>query len=59
MVLNIHRNHEAYQGQEEVGEGGMEVGKEGDYIQVYRYTLTTRMTLTLRTAAMRTILMFH
>ena len=44
MVLNIHSNHEAYQGQEEAGEGGMEVGKEGDDIQVYRYTLTTRMT---------------
>ena len=34
MVLNIHRNRdwrEAYQGW---GEGGMEVGKEGDYIPI-------------------------
>ena len=32
MVLNIHRNHKAYYGRGEVGEGGMEVGGEGDYI---------------------------
>ena len=32
MVLNVHRNHKAYQGREEWGEGGMEVGEEGDYI---------------------------
>ena len=29
MVLNIQRNHEAYYGQ---GEGGMEMGEEGDYV---------------------------
>ena len=28
-MLNVHRNHKAYLGQ---GEGGMEVGEEGDYI---------------------------
>ena len=32
MVLNVHRNHEAYQGLGEGGEGGMEVGEGGDYI---------------------------
>ena len=31
MVLNIHRNHKAYQGR---GEGGMEVGEGGDYIPI-------------------------
>ena len=33
MVLNVHRNHEAYKGRGEGGEGGkggMEVGGEGD-----------------------------
>ena len=34
MVLNVHRNHEAYQGRGEVGEGGMEVGEEGNYILI-------------------------
>ena len=35
MVLNVHRNHEAYLGRgEELGEGGMEVGEEGDYIPI-------------------------
>ena len=29
MVLDVHRNHKAYQGR---GEWGMEVGEEGDYI---------------------------
>ena len=37
----------------------MEVGAEGDYIYIYRYTVTTRMTSALRWAAMRAILMFH
>ena len=60
MVLNIHRNHEAYW----EWEGGMEVGGEGDYIYIYnyntyRYTVTTRMTSALRWAVMRAILMFH
>ena len=40
MVLNVHRNRKAYYGR---GEGGMEVGEEGDY-HTYRYTVTTRMT---------------
>ena len=31
MVLNVHRNLKAYLGQ---GEGGMEVGGEGDYIPI-------------------------
>ena len=34
MVLNVHRNHKAYYGQGECGEGGMEVGEEGDYIPI-------------------------
>ena len=55
MVLNVHRNHKAYEGR---GEGGTEVGGEGDY-DTYRYTVTTRMTLALRWAAMRAILMFQ
>ena len=63
MVLNIHRNHKAYniRDGEKVwgGGGGMEVGEEGDYIYTYRYTVTTRMTLALKWEAMRAILMFH
>ena len=34
MVLNVHRNHKAYYGRGEGGEGGMEVGREGDYIPI-------------------------
>ena len=34
MVLNAHRNHKAYQGRGEGGEGGMGVGEEGDYIPI-------------------------
>ena len=59
MVLNIHRNHKAYLGGGDWGEGGMEVGEEGEYIYTYRYTVTTKMTPALRWAAMRAILMFH
>ena len=35
MVLNVHRNHEAYR-DGEMGEGGMEMGGggEGDYIPI-------------------------
>jgi len=57
MVLNVHRNHEAYYGgeKERRGYGGVERGR----IYTYRYTVTTRMTPALRWAAMRTILMFH
>ena len=36
----------------------MEVGEEGDYIYIYRYIVTTRMTPVLRWAAMRAIVMF-
>ena len=32
MVLNVHTNRTAYQGRGEGGEGGMDVGGEGDYI---------------------------
>ena len=46
-----------------LGEGGMEVGEEGDYLDMYTYhytvSVTTRMTPALRWAAMRAILMFH
>ena len=47
MVLNVHRYDKDYWGQ---GEGGMEVGGEGDYIpkKSYRYSVTTRMTSALR-----------
>ena len=34
MVLNVHRNRTAYKGRGEVGEGGMEVGEEGEYIPI-------------------------
>ena len=34
MVLNVHRNHKAYQGWGEGEKGGMEVGGEGDYIPI-------------------------
>ena len=34
MVLNVHRNRTAYQGRGKEGEGGMEVGGEGDYIPI-------------------------
>ena len=47
-MLNIHRNHKAYQGW---GEGGKGVWRGRLY--------TTRMTSALRWAAMRAILMFH
>ena len=50
MVLNVHMNHKAYWG------GGGEV----DYIPIATLTVTTRMTLALRWAAMGAIqLMFH
>ena len=35
MVLNVHRNHKAYQlGTGRRGEEGVEVGEEGDYIPI-------------------------
>ena len=55
MVLNVHRNHKAYQGWGEGGKGGMEVVEE----RAYHYTVTTRMTPALRWTAMKAILMFH
>ena len=33
-VLNVDRNHKAYLGRGERGEGGMEVWEEGDYIPI-------------------------
>ena len=33
MVLNVHKNHKAYWGRGD-GEGGTEVGGEGDYIPI-------------------------
>ena len=41
-----------------IGEGFMEVGREGD-CYTYRYSVNTRMTPALRWAVMRAILMFH
>ena len=32
MVLNVHRNHKAYEGGGKGGKEGMEVGEEGDFI---------------------------
>ena len=56
MVLNVHRNHKAYQGR---GEGGRGYGGGGrGRLYTYRYTVTTRMTPVLRWAAMTAILMF-
>ena len=52
MVLDVHRNHKACWGR---GEGGMEVGGEGDYIPIC-YIVTTRMTSALRWAGMGAIL---
>ena len=36
MILNVHRNHKAYQGRGEEEEGGMGGGggEEGDYIPI-------------------------
>ena len=47
---------------EKRGEGGMDVGGEGDYIPILctcRFTVTTRMISASRWAAMTAILMFH
>ena len=55
MVLNVHiENTRGEGGGEGDGrEGGMEVGREGDYIPI------ARMTSALRWAAMTAILMFQ
>ena len=58
MVLNVHRNHKAYEGRGEGGEGGYGGGGRGRLYN-YRYTVTTRMIPALRWAAMRAILMFQ
>ena len=59
MVLNVHRNHKlGLLGTGRMGEGGVEVGEEGDYF-TYRYNVTTRMTSALRWAVVRAILTFH
>ena len=34
MVLNVHRNHKACLGQGQESKGGVEVGKEGDYMTI-------------------------
>ena len=34
MVLNVHRNNMVYLGWGDGGDGGMEVGEEGDYIPI-------------------------
>ena len=53
MVLNIHRNHKAYEGREEGG--GMEGGGGRGREYTCRYTVTTRMTPALRRAAMKAV----
>ena len=57
MVLNVHRNHKAYLGRGAWGDGGMEVGEEGEYIPIA--TLSPPERPALRWAAMRAILMFR
>ena len=64
MALNIHRNHEAYEGRGDGGSwgGGGFRGYGGggrERLYTYRYTVTIRMTPALRWAAMRAILMCH
>ena len=59
MVLNVHRNHEAYCGRGEGGGWGRSWKGEGGIIHTYRYTVTSRMTPALRWAATRAISMFH
>ena len=56
MVLNVHRNHKAYQGR---GEGGGRGYGGRTRLDTYRFTVTTRMTSALRWAAVRAILIFH
>ena len=56
MVLNVRRNHQAYQGR---GGGRGDGGGGRVRLSTYRYTVTTRMTSALRWEAMRAILMFH
>ena len=58
MVLNVHRNRKAYEGQGGGGGRGYGGGGRGR-LYTYRYTVTTRMTPALRWAAMRAILMFQ
>ena len=66
MVLNVHRNHKAYQGRGERDKGVWRWGeREIIYLSLhcggrgrlytYRYTVTTRMTPALRWAVMRAI----
>ena len=57
MVLNVHRNHKAYQGRGEGGKGVWRCGRRSLY--TCRYTVTTRMTSALRWVALRAILMFQ
>ena len=48
-MLNVHRNHEAYEGRGKGGVGGWGEGGRGR-LYTYRYTVTTRMTPALRWA---------
>ena len=59
MVLNVHNSVRLIRdGGWGGGGGGMEVGERGR-LYTCRYTVTTRMAVALRWAAMRAILMFH
>ena len=61
MVLNVHRNHEAYSGRgggEEGGGRGYGWRREKREIIYIARPVTTGMTPALRLAAMRTILSF-
>ena len=57
MVLNVHRNLIRLIRDGEKGEGGMEVGGEGDYIPIATLS-PPEMIPALRWAAMRAILVF-
>ena len=47
MVLNVHRNHKAYQGQGEGWKRGMEVAEEGDYIPIATLSTMTMQNICL------------
>ena len=57
MVLNTTETIMLIRDQEKRGKGIRRCGE--DRLYTYRYTVTTRMTLALRWAAMRAILVFH
>ena len=59
MVLNVHRTTRLIRDGENGVEGGGYGGGGRGRLYTCHYTVTTRMTLALRWAAMRDILTFH